>query len=146
MTLTTKEQGLLADLKDSEVICIQKYNKYANEACDAELKNLFCKLSQNEQTHLEWLTQIQNGTVPDCNGAQKAEGCNLEGRTPACKDTDTFLCKDALSMEKHVSSVYDISVFEFSNKELRKVLNTIQTQEQNHGEQIYSYMSAHNMY
>lgn len=146
MTLTTKEQGLIADLKSSEEICIQKYNKYSNEACDKELKNLFCKLSQNEQTHLDWLTQIQNGCVPDTNNAEKASDCGLEGRTPACKELDTFLCKDALSMEKHVSSVYDISVFEFSNKELRCVLNTIQTQEQNHGEQIYNYMSAHGMY
>lgn len=146
MTLTTKEQSLIADLKSSEEICIQKYNKYSNEACDAELKNLFCKLSQNEQTHLDWLNQIQNGTVPDCAAISKGTPCNLESRTPPCKETDTFLCKDALSMEKHVSSVYDISVFEFSNKDLRCVLNTIQTQEQNHGEQIYNYMSAHNMY
>ena len=145
MTLTTKEQGLIADLKSSEEICIQKYNKYSAEACDTELKNLFCKLSQNKQTHLGWLTQIQNGTIPDCNNAAKASDCNLQGTAP-CKENDAFLCKDALSMEKHVSSVYDISVFEFSNKELRKVLNTIQTQEQNHGEQIYNYMSAHNMY
>lgn len=145
MTLTTKEQTLIADLKSSEEICIQKYNKYSNEACDAELKNLFCRLSQNEQTHLDWLNQIQNGTVPDCVSTKQPSNCNLEGRAP-CKETDTFLCKDALSMEKHVSSVYDISVFEFSNKDLRGVLNTIQTQEQNHGEQIYNYMSAHNMY
>ncbi len=146
MTLTTKEQTLISDLKSNEEICIQKYNKYSNEACDAELKNLFCRLSQNEQTHLDWLCQIQNGTVPDCNAVSKAAPCNLEGRTPPCKETDTFLCKDALSMEKHVSSIYDISVFEFSNKDLRCVLNTIQTQEQNHGEQIYNYMSAHNLY
>ena len=103
MTLTTKEQGLIADLKSSEEICIQKYNKYSNEACDKELKNLFCRLSQNEQTHLDWLTQIQNGCVPDTNNAQKASDCGLEGRTPVCKELDTFLCKDALSMEKHVS-------------------------------------------
>ena len=146
MTLTTKEHTLLADLKSQEQICIEKYNQYANDACDGELRNLFCKLAQNEQIHLDWLTQIQNGTGPNCNsGQQNQNNCNLQTQGE-CKQKDAFLCKDALSMEKHVSSVYDISIFEFENTDLRNVLNTIQSQEQNHGQQIYSYMSAHNMY
>ncbi|MDD3202923.1 MAG: spore coat protein, partial [Pygmaiobacter massiliensis] len=55
-------------------------------------------------------------------------------------------CADALSTEKHVSSVYDTSVFEFAQPELRNALNHIQGEEQGHGKQIYDYMSSHGLY
>ena len=62
------------------------------------------------------------------------------------KCNDAFLCADALAMEKHVSSVYDTSIFEFSSPILRDTLNHIQKEEQNHGEEIYCYMSKNGMY
>ena len=49
-------------------------------------------------------------------------------------------------MEKHVSSLYDISVFEFSDTNMRKALNHIQAEEQQHGEKLYAYMNANGMY
>ena len=64
----------------------------------------------------------------------------------ADKAADAFLCGDALAMEKHVSSVYDTSIFEFSSPELRAALNHIQTEEQQHGEKLYAYMKCNNMY
>jgi spore coat protein CotF len=51
-----------------------------------------------------------------------------------------------LSTEKHVSALYDTSIFEFSNPEARKTLNHIQAEEQQHGEQLYAYMSCNQMY
>ena len=53
---------------------------------------------------------------------------------------------DALSMEKHVSGLYDTCIFEFTSPTLRDTLNHIQKEEQNHGEQLYEYMSKNNMY
>ena len=49
-------------------------------------------------------------------------------------------------MEKHVSGLYDISIFEFSSPTLRDTLNHIQKEEQIHGERIYEYMAKNNMY
>ena len=72
--------------------------------------------------------------------------CRLSSCSAAEKSKDAFLCKDALAMEKHVSSIYDTSIFEFSSPVLRDTLNHIQKEEQNHGEQIYQYMSKNGMY
>ena len=49
-------------------------------------------------------------------------------------------------MEKHVSGLYDTSIFEFSDPAVRQVLNHIQSEEQGHGESIYSYMHQNGMY
>ena len=62
------------------------------------------------------------------------------------KDKDAFLCKDALAMEKHVSSVYNVSIFEFSCPTLRDTLAHIQKEEQNHGQQLYQYLAKNGMY
>ena len=111
MTLTTKEQTLLADLKSQEQICIEKYNQYANDACDGELRNLFCKLAQNEQIHLDWLTQIQNGTVPNCNsGQQNQNNCNLQTQGE-CKQKDFFV--KTLYLWKNTFLLF--TIFQFSN-------------------------------
>ena len=53
---------------------------------------------------------------------------------------------DLLATEKHASSLYDTCVFEFGQPELRRILNHIQTEEQEHGDMIYKYMKANNMY
>ena len=56
------------------------------------------------------------------------------------------MCKDALAMEKHVSGVYDTGIFEFNSPVLRDTLAHIQKEEQNHGEQLYEYLSKNNLY
>ena len=149
MTLTQKENGLLCDLKTQEQLCIDKYTKYENEACDPALKAIFSSIKSTEQTHLATINRIMGGeevTMP--SEAPRAKKWSGEMSTcPADKKSaDAFLCKDALSMEKHVSSLYDTSVFEFTSPTLRDTLAHIQKEEQNHGEEIYSYMSANNMY
>ena len=149
MTLTQKEHGLLCDLKTQEQLCIEKYTKYENEACDPQLKTLFAKIKTTEQSHLDTVNRIMGGeevkmpsTAPE---AQKWTGS--PSSCPADKkNKDAFLCKDALTMEKHVSSLYDTSIFEFTSTTLRDTLAHIQKEEQNHGEELYSYMSANAMY
>ena len=151
MTLTQKETTLLNDLKSQEQICIEKYGKYSDSANDPELKQLFINLKSNEQKHLETLTEILGGTevsmpavAPSANEAKLQ--CKMSSCTEQQKQQDAYLCKDALSMEKHVSSVYNTGIFEFTSPVLRDTLAHIQKEEQNHGEQLYNYLSCNNMY
>ncbi len=151
MNLTQKETTLLSDLKSQEQICIEKYNQYSQMAHDGELKNLFSTLAQNEQKHLDTLNQILGGQeVQMPEKSPSAVQAKLQCKMSTCneveKKNDAYLCKDALSMEKHVSSVYNTGVFELSSPILRDTLAHIQKEEQNHGEQLYNYLSCNNMY
>ena len=151
MTLTPKEHSLLSDLKSQEKLCIEKYAKYEKEASDNCLKNLFCEIKATEEGHLSSINRIISGeelAMPAASPSAKDDSmtCTQSTATGAQKSNDAFLCADALAMEKHVSSVYDISIFEFSSPVLRDTLNHIQKEEQNHGKKIYDYMSKNNMY
>ena len=150
MTLTQKETSLLNDLKSQEELCIEKYRKYGSEACDPALKNLFTSLMSTEQTHLSTLNRIMNGEEVATSAPPTAVSEKLSCTPSTCpadsKSRDAFLCKDALAMEKHASSLYDTSIFEFSSPTLRDTLNHIQKEEQNHGEKLYEYMKCNNMY
>lgn len=151
MQLNQKQTMLLQDLKAQEEICIQKYNNYSSMSNSGELKNLFNDLSNAEKTHLNTLNDILNGNVPQQN--QSSSGNSFQSSdmkasysTVELKKQDEYLCKDALSMEKHVSSVYDMSIFEMADSSIRSTLNHIQKEEQQHGEKIYQFMSANSMY
>ncbi len=151
MTLTQKETSLLSDLKSQEQLCIEKYNQYSGMAHDPELKALFSNLEQTEKKHLDTINKILNGTevsmpAQSPSATQAKLQCKMSNCNEVEKKQDAYLCKDALSMEKHVSSVYNTSVFEFSNPVLRDTLAHIQKEEQNHGEQLYDYLSCNNMY
>ena len=150
MTLTQKETSLLADLKSQEQLCIEKYSKYEASACDPCLKSLFSSIKSTEQSHLSTISRIMSGEEVTTNAAPSAVSQKLECQPSSCsveqKSSDSFLCKDALAMEKHVSALYDTSIFEFTSPALRDTLNHIQKEEQNHGEQLYQYMAKNNMY
>jgi len=154
MQLTQKEMSLLKDLKEQEQICIEKYNKYSNEAVDGQLKGLFKQIGSKEQEHLNTINQILNGTVPQMQSGQSGGSSQVQlNFTPTYNQADTpdkqkdnFLCTDLLSTEKYVSSEYNTSVFEFRDTNIRKVLNHIQKEEQEHGEMLYNYMAQNGMY
>ena len=150
MTLTQKETNLLNDLKSQEQLCIEKYTKYANEACDPTLKGLFNSIKSTEEGHLSTITKMLGGEEVTMPAAPTAVSQKLNIAPSSCpadqKQRDGFLCKDALATEKHVSALYDTSIFEFSNPTLRDTLNHIQKEEQNHGEQLYEYLAKNNMY
>ena len=151
MNLTQKETTLLQDLKSQEQICVEKYDKYSQMAHDPELKNLFSKLKENEQKHFDTINQILQGTEVSMPAqSPSAVMAKLECKMSTCneveKKSDGYLCKDALSMEKHVSGVYNTGIFEFRSPIMRDTLAHIQKEEQNHGEMLYSYMSCNNMY
>ena len=151
MTLTTKETEILKDLKSQEQLCIEKYTKYAEAACDAGLKEIFNSIKSAEQTHLQTINRILGGEEVSMPSAPpSASGEKYNGTPSGCsadaKSADAYLCRDALSMEKHVSSVYNTGVFEFSSPTLRDTLAHIQKEEQNHGVKLYSYLAASGMY
>ena len=152
MQLTQKETSFLQDLKKHEETCIEKYGIYSSNANDTQLKNLFSKIGQDEKKHLDTLNQIISGTVPAVPSGENKQvqlafsstyGANSSDQNKA---KDSFLCTDLLSTEKHVSSVYDTSIFEFKDTNIRNNLNHIQKEEQQHGEQIYNYMAQNGMY
>lgn len=151
MTLTQKETDLLKDMKGQEQLCIQKYEKYAAEACSDELKTLFLALADVERGHLSTVTDIMNGKVGAVGGSGSSPLANVSTAKvnysdEQAKKKDAMLCSDMLTTEKHVSSLYNTGIFEFSDPQARNMLNHIQTEEQQHGLKIYDYMNANGMY
>lgn len=152
MQLTQKETSLLKDLKEQEQLCVDKYNKYSSSAHDGQLKNLFSQIGQIENQHLDTINQLMSGTVSSTQsggGQQKQLSFTptyKQGDTSQNKKDDCYLCTDLLSTEKHVSSAYNTSIFEFGDTNIRNALNHIQKEEQEHGEQIYNYLSQNGMY
>ena len=148
-TLTQKETTLLKDLKEQEQLCADKYKKYAACAHDPQLSRLLNELSGIEQSHHQMLTDIESGQVPSHNssGMQNTQftAAYQMAETPEKKD-DAYLCSDLLTTEKHVSALYNTCVFEFTTPEARKMLNHIQSEEQQHGEQLATFMKNNNMY
>ena len=150
MPLNQKETTLMKDMKDGETLCIDKYTRASDAACDPQLKNLFSSLAENERRHLDTLTQIENGTVPAPGGASASlptfSATYKQGDTSECAKTDAYLCKDALTGEKQVSSLYNTGIFELTDEQTREVLAGIQKQEQTHGKMLYDYMKANGFY
>ena len=150
MVLTQKESTLIKDLKGQEQLCIDKYTKHAECAHDPQLKQLFTRIAGVEREHLNTLNQIESGATPAAGDSKQATvptftAYHTQSETPE-KKQDCYLCTDLLTTEKHASTLYNTCVFEFTQPALRQVLNHIQTEEQQHGEQIYRYMQANSMY
>ena len=144
MKLTTKEKLLLDDLKTQEQVCITKYETYSTKAKDPQLQTLFSNLATGEKEHLKFINEIIKGITPEMpkkKAKKPAPQYTKDNLNKADVTEDTYLCNDALSMEKHASALYDTSIFEFCSTELRNLLNHIQKQEQGHGEAIYNYMA-----
>ncbi|MGI6406055.1 MAG: spore coat protein [Syntrophaceticus sp.] len=155
--LTKKEQLLLEDQKKHEEVCIQKYQDYATQVQDPQLKELFNNYAQQEQEHLNSINEMLVGQVPSMDqGQQNQQQQQQQQFSPtttataqaggAANQKDAVLLNDLLMTEKYVSSSYDTAIFEFTNPQMRQALNHIQKEEQQHGEGIYNYMNAQGMY
>lgn len=164
ITLTQKERTLLEDAKTHEQICIDKYQQYASQAQSPQLKQIFQANEQSERTHLNSINQLLSGTVPQMNQQQGGQQAQQPAQQPQAQQnpmmaqqaqqpmpqqglkSDKDLCTDMLMTEKYVSGSYDTSIFEFTNTNMRDVLNHIQKEEQKHGESISQYMIANGLY
>lgn len=147
--INQKERDIITNLQAQEKLCIDKYERNAQTARDPELKNLFKDLQQNEQKHYNMLSQILNGTVPtmqlDAPEAYNPVATYVGNYDEADKTEDAFLCTDSITTEKYVSTAYNFNLFQFANSDIRKLLNDIETEEQNHAEKIYKYKSINQM-
>lgn len=166
--LTQKERYLLEDQKAQEELCIKKYNNYAQQAQDPQLKQLCLQLAKQEEQHLNTINQILSGQIPNMaqqqgqqgqqgqqaqqgqQGQQSGQSMGMQskslGQTGLVNQQDADLCTDLLSTEKYVSGAYDIAIFEFRDTNIRQALNHIQKEEQEHGEKIFNYMQSKGMY
>ena len=105
MTLTKKEQGLLKDLQNEEKLCVEKYRKAAENACDAKLQHIFEKIEKAEQSHYDTVTGMLAGTLPAQQGQQskgqasrqKAEKDLKSTASRAEKQRDAYLLSDLLA-------------------------------------------------
>lgn len=150
ITLSQKERTLLEDQKSHEQICIEKYDLYAGQAQDGQLKQIFQANGQQEREHLNTINQMLNGTVPDLNQKQN-QGSGQQSANPMQPVSDRHfsdkdMCSDVLMTEKYVSGTYDTTIFEFRDTNARDVLNHIQKEEQKHGEAVFQYMQSKGMY
>jgi rubrerythrin len=151
LNISEKERFIIKDLQDQEKLCIDKYTKNENAAKDTELKNLFNSIKKEEQKHYDSLDRLLNGTVPSVNSKDSAgkdynpTATYVGGFNQADKDSDAFLCTDAITTEKYVASAYNFDLFQFGDSDVRKLLNDIETEEQNHAERIYKYKTVNQM-
>lgn len=67
MILKEKEKTVIQDLQTQEKSCVEKYGRYAEQAKDPELKNLFQTIQKEEQKHYDSLTQVLDGQVTQCD-------------------------------------------------------------------------------
>lgn len=163
ISLNQKETSLLQDQKKHEELCIKKYSSYANQASDAQLKQLLTTQGQQEQQHLNSINQMLAGQLPPTGGQQQGgqpnaqqqgqqQGTQAQQSFPPIQpgspsaQSDAVMCEDLLSTEKYVSATYNTAIFEFRDPGVRQVLNHIQKEEQQHGEGLYAYMASHGMY
>jgi len=165
--LTSKETSLLKDQQNHEKICIQKYQAYASQANDPQLKQLLNSYAEQEQQHLNSINQMLNGQVPTMsssssqsnqpsalqNSATSAVASSATSSSSASSQSstnsqsdDSALCNDMLMTEKFVSGAYDTAIFEFTDTNIRQALNHIQKEEQEHGNGIFQYMQTKGMY
>lgn len=149
--ISEKQKSLIQDLQSQEKLCIDKYSYYENEAKADELKDLFRNIKQTEQQHYHSLSQVLGGTVPKVDSNDSA-GAKYKPTASAsykdnedAKEHDQFLCTDCITTEKYTSTAYDDDLFQFGESDMRKLLNDIQTEEQNHAEMIYKYKTANDM-
>lgn len=151
MILTSKETDLLKDMKDQEELCIEKYGRYAQMAKCPELKTLLNSIADTEREHLKTINEMMSGKEPSSPSPLSANNNECKACTSVYSDEenkkcDKYLLSDLLSTEKHVSSLYNTSVFEFKSPAARKMLSHIQSEEQQHGEMLYAFMNCNNMY
>lgn len=162
ITLTKKETSLLKDQQNHEKVCIQKYQTYASQATDPELKQLLNTYAGQEQQHLNTINQMLNGEVPtlSSSSSQSNQQSGVQSsvtssatsspstsyRVATNNQNDSDFCNDMLMTEKFVSGAYDTAIFECVDTNIRQALNHIQKEEQGHGEGLFQYMQANGMY
>ena len=109
-------------------LCVQKYHKAAEAACDPTLRQMLHKLEQAEQNHCDTVAQMMDGKVPAQaakaqNSRLPSEKKQLKANTTRAQKTERRLFAERFAGHgKYVSGVYNTAVFEFNDPAARQVL------------------------
>lgn len=149
MPLTNKEKTLIEDNLNNEYLCIRKYRQYAAMASDSKLKQTFADLASKEEQHANTLKGIlsQNGISSQniFDSYVQPQG-DLANMSQSIGITDAQMLNDTLTTEKHVSSSYNTAVLETVDPNIRKQLQHIQKEEQDHAQTLFSEMNVRRWY
>ena len=102
MILKEKEKAVIEDLHTQEQTCVEKYTRYEKQAKDPILKDLFKRIKEEEQEHVNSLEKVLQGNVPqvDCNdnsGAKYEPKATYDAATEnEDKKSDCFLATDCI--------------------------------------------------
>ena len=149
MPLTNKEKLLIEDNLNNEYLCIRKYRQYSAMASDPKIKQIFTDLAAKEEQHANTLKGMlsQNGiTSQNIFDSYVQPQGDLSNLTQNIGITDAQMLNDTLTTEKHVSSSYNTAVLEFVDPNIRKQLQHIQKEEQDHAEVLFNEMSSRKWY
>ena len=149
MPLSNKERLLIEDNLNAEYLCIRKYRQYAAMASDPKLKQTFADLASKEEQHANTLKGIlsQNGISSQniFESYVQPQG-DLANMSQSIGITDAQMLNDTLTTEKHVSSSYNTAVLETIDPNIRKQLQHIQKEEQDHAQTLFNEMNARRWY
>jgi spore coat protein CotF len=102
---------------------------------------------QSSQSSQQSMQSKQSGQMKSTMSQfQQSSSNSSQNGSLMSNRSDKDMCSDLLMTEKYVSNAYDTAIFEFSNPQVRSVLNHIQKEEQQHGESIFKYMESNGMY
>jgi spore coat protein CotF len=87
MKLTQKETSLLKDQQNHEKVCIQKYQAYASQASDPQLKQLLTSYAEQEQQHLNTINQMLSGQVPTMSSSASQSGAQSSMATSSASSS-----------------------------------------------------------
>lgn len=166
LTLSQKAQTMLTEAQAAEQLCAHKYTQAAKQAQCPKLSQLFNNIAAQEANHAQMLSQMLGGQIPQFNPqtsamqgiANQQQPTSPYATSPSVMQNamstnntqshaaDKELLDDLLKDEKYTSSLYDQAIFEQTDGHARQLLNTIQTQEQEHGKMLFDYMNSHGMY
>lgn len=149
MPLSNKEKTLIEDNLNNEYLCIRKYRQYAAMASDPKLRQTFADLASKEEQHANTLKGIlsQNGISSQniFDSYVQPQG-DLSNVSQSIGITDAQMLNDTLATEKHVSSSYNTAVLESVDPNIRKQLQHIQKEEQDHAQTLFNEMNARRWY
>ena len=98
--LSQKERMFLEDGKLQEEVCVEKYKNYSEQAEDAELNQLFNKLSGEEQHHYDIINEMLQGQQPNLSHNQQTQQPLTQSNTQQVINNqhDKILCSDLLAL------------------------------------------------
>lgn len=162
VNLSSKEKFLLEGEKYQQQLAIDKYNDYALQAQDSNLRYLFSNLAKIEQKHLDMVNEMLQGIVPRFNkefihpyyensSFNSSDYLNVGNITLTSMDDnyndgDKIICFNALTTEELLHSTYSSSSFEFEKTEFSDVFKFIIDEKNENLKYINDYMYKKGMH